>query len=96
MRQYRALPLNVLALSAAVLIAGCTSYYQIRDPESGYVYYTEDMKSLAGGAVRFTDAQTGNEVTLQDSAVEEISKDEFNIRRYQEPAPAGDSGGEAK
>jgi hypothetical protein len=96
MRQYRALPLNALALSVAVLIAGCTSYYQIRDPESGRIYYTDDMKTLEGGAVRFTDAQTGSEVTIQDSSIEEISKDEFNIRRYQEPAPAGDSSGEAK
>jgi hypothetical protein len=96
MRRHLALPMNMLLLFAVVLAGGCTSYYQIRDPDSGRTYYTDDMKTLEGGAVRFTDAQTGNEVTIQDSSVEEISEDEFNIRRYQPPAPAGDSGGEAK
>jgi hypothetical protein len=96
MRRYQVLPLNALLLSAAVLSGGCTSYYQIRDPESGHVYYADEMKTLEGGAVRFTDAQTGNEVTIQDSDIQEISEDEFNIRRYEEPAPAGESSGETK
>ena len=37
--------------------------------------------------MKFNDAQTGNEVTVQDSDIKEISEDEFNIRRSrQEPA----------
>ena len=91
MRRYQVLPLNALLLSAAVLSGGCTSYYQIRDPESGNVYYADDMKTLDGGAVRFTDAVTGNEVTVQDSDVKVISEEEFNIRRYgQEPEQSGE------
>jgi len=91
MRPYQALPVKVLLLSSVLLAGGCTSYYQIQDPESGHIYYADDIKTLDGGAVRFTDAQTGNEVTVQDSDIKEISEDEFNIRRYQEEAPAGEA-----
>jgi hypothetical protein len=84
-----------LLLSAALLAGGCTTYYQIRDPESGHVYYADDLDTLKGGAVRFTDAQTGTEVTVQNSDIKVIPKEEFNIRRY-EPVPAPEPAEEAK
>jgi hypothetical protein len=88
MTQSHLKPIYPLLLSAALLAGGCTTYYQVKDPESGHVYYADDLDTLKGGAVRFTDAQTGTEVTVQDSDVKVISKDEFNIRRYdQAPAP---------
>jgi hypothetical protein len=87
MTQYRAKAFLPLLLSAFLLAVGCTTYYQIQDPVTGDVYYADNMKTLDGGAVRFTDAQSGTEVTVQNSDVKEISEDEFNIRRY-EPAPA--------
>jgi hypothetical protein len=45
--------------------------------------------------VRFTDAHTGNEVTVQDSDIKEIPEEEFNIRRY-EQVPAQAPAEEAK
>ena len=84
-----------LLLSVAVLTGGCTTYYQVKDPDTGYVYYADDLKTLKGGAVRFTDAHTGNEVTVQDSDIKEIPEEEFNIRRY-EQVPAQAPAEEAK
>jgi hypothetical protein len=84
MTQYQLKPFYPLFLSVALMAVGCTTYYQIQDPESGHVYYADDLKTLDGGAVRFTDANTGNEVTVQDSDIKEIPEDEFNIRRYQQ------------
>ena len=76
-----------LPLAAALLVVGCTTYYQIQDPVTGDVYYADDIKTLDGGAVRFTDAESGTEVTVQNSDIKEISEEEFNIRRYgQEPS----------
>jgi len=82
-------------LSAALLAGGCTTYYQIQDPVTGGVYYADDIKTLDDGAVRFTNAQSGTEVTLQDSDIKEISEDEYNIRRY-ETEPARETSGETK
>ena len=81
-----------LLLSAALLAGGCTTYYQIQDPVTGDVYYADDIKTLDGGAVRFTDAQSGTEVTVQNSDIKEISEDEYNIRRYEPEAARGPSG----
>jgi len=85
-----------LLLSAALLAGGCTTYYQIQDPVTGDVYYADDIKTLDGGAVRFTDAQSGTEVTVQNSDIKEISEDEFNIRRYEPESTREEPSGETK
>jgi hypothetical protein len=64
------------ALACTVLLAGCGGYYTVRDPGSGTTYYTTDIDK-AGSAVQFKDAKTGSAITLQNSEVKEISKDEF-------------------
>jgi hypothetical protein len=63
-----------------VLLAGCFgSYYIVRDPASGTQYYTTDVgKAGVSGAVKFKDAKSGSEVTLQSSEVKEISKDDYS------------------
>jgi hypothetical protein len=94
MKRYPLKALYSLLLSAALLVGGCTTYYQIQDPVTGDVYYADDIKTLDGGAVRFTDAQSGTEVTVQNSDIKEISEEEFNIRRYETestPEPSGES-----
>jgi hypothetical protein len=58
-------------------IAGCGSYYQVRDPASDSLYYTTDIEKKREGAITFKDAKSGADVTLQNSEVKEISKDEF-------------------
>ena len=74
------------ATALTMLLAGCGSYYQVRDPASSKNYYTEDVDKT-GSAVKFKDAKTGSAVTLQNSEVKEISKDEFT-KGVAAPTPA--------
>ena len=60
-----------------LVLAGCGGYLQVIDPASKNTYYTEEVKEMKGGAVKFIDAKTGSQVTLQNSEVKEVSKDEF-------------------
>lgn len=71
-----------LAWMSSVLIAasvlGCSShYYKVTDPASGKVYYTTKVDNVRGGAVKFTDAMTGNSLTLQNSDVKEVSEQDY-------------------
>ncbi len=88
MTQYQAKAFRPLLFAVVLLAGGCTTYYQIQDPVTGDVYYADDIKTLDDGAVRFTDAQNGTEVTVQNSDIKEISEDEYNIRRYEPEQPA--------
>jgi hypothetical protein len=71
------------AVVLMMLLAGCfgsirSNYYMVRDPGSGTAYYTTEVdKAGSTGQVKFKDAKTGSAVTLQNSEVKEISKDEF-------------------
>jgi hypothetical protein len=68
----------VLVAGLALMSAACGSYYKVTDPASGRVYYTKDVSTERGGAIRFEDAGSGSEVTLQSSEVKQISSDEFD------------------
>lgn len=61
-------------------MAGCGFYYQVRDPAGSGVYYTTDLKKRPEGTIKFKDAKTGAEATLQNLEVKEISKDEFKAK----------------
>ena len=63
-------------LAFTVLLAGCAHYYKVSDPSTGKVYYTEDVKRN-GSAVEFKDAQSGSVVTLQNSSISDIDKQEY-------------------
>jgi hypothetical protein len=69
---------NAGALLALTLLAGCGSYYMVRDPSNGTIYYTSDVvRAGDAGAVRFRDEKTGKVVTIPQSEVKEIDKYEF-------------------
>lgn len=73
-------------VTAALLvmgIAGCTKYYQVKDPQSGMTYFTNDIDEKSSGAVRFEDAGSGSIVTLQNSEVKRIGKKEFQSGKAQ-------------
>ena len=70
--------LAVLLLAISLSLAGCVSYYRITDPVSGNVYYTKDIDHESGGAIVFKDEVSRREVTLQQSEVMEIKKDQFD------------------
>jgi uncharacterized protein YceK len=65
-----------LVVLAAVLMAGCASYYRVTDPGSGRAYYTEKVERK-NGTIMFKDATTGAEVTMTSSVVLEVSSEEF-------------------
>jgi len=65
-----------LGASCAALLAGCSSYYKVRDTSTGREYYTTDV-DRSGGAVQFKDGRTGNNVTLQSSEVTKIPSDVY-------------------
>ena len=71
----------VLAVIVAVLgiatLSGCASYYRVKDPATGAAYYTTDIERSDTGSVTFTDENTGSKVTIQNSEVTEINKEEF-------------------
>jgi hypothetical protein len=62
---------------AAVIMGGCTTYYQVREPSGGRAYYTTGIDSIREGAVKFRDDKSGSTVTLQNSEIREIPKDEY-------------------
>ena len=71
---------SVCVVGAALAIGGC-SHYKVTDPGSGKSYYTEYVCRHMGGGVSLTDARTGDKVTLQNSEVKEITKEEYMSNR---------------
>ena len=65
---------------AAVLSLGFTgcgsTYYLVKDPGSNTEYYTTSVKK-SGSAVEFKDSKTLTDMTLQNSQVSEITKDQY-------------------
>jgi hypothetical protein len=66
----------VLILGASVACGGA-KYYMVKDPSTGKVYYSQDVKKKEGGAVTLTDAQSQSTVTIQNSEVTEVSEQSF-------------------
>jgi uncharacterized protein YceK len=77
----------VACLICVVFLVGCGSYYKVTDPASKSIYYTEDIDQMKSGAVKFKDAKTGGEITLQSSEVKEIDSKEFE-EGIKPPQPA--------
>jgi len=77
----------VACLICVVFLVGCGSYYKVTDPASKSIYYTEDIDQMTSGAVKFKDAKTGGEITLQSSEVKEIDSKEFE-EGIKPPQPA--------
>ena len=82
MREKKTILCTVLVIFLMVSLSGCTTYYQVTDPTTDDVYYSTSVKKLSGGAVQIKDKKTGNEVTLQNSEVKKIEKEEFNQGIY--------------
>jgi hypothetical protein len=69
---------NGIMAAGLLLAVGCASYYQITDPTTGKVYYSDGLDQSSSGATVFTDAKTGAKITLQNSEVSKISEAQFN------------------
>jgi ABC-type enterochelin transport system substrate-binding protein len=67
----------VLAAVVACVMTGCSStYYVVKDPQSGNEYYTTDVKR-SGDKVTFKDARSRSTVSLSNSEVMQITADQF-------------------
>jgi len=66
---------TIVALTISVF--GCANYYKITDPQTGNVYYSQEIDEKDSGAISFKDAKTKNSVTIQSSEVIEVTGDEF-------------------
>jgi hypothetical protein len=77
-----------LALVAGGIVSGCTSYYEVTDPGTSRVYYTEKLDRRDSGTVRFKDARSGEEITLPASAIKEIPKEQYETDTAAAPTTA--------
>ena len=75
-----------------LLIFGCggKTYWMVNDLNTNKVYYTQGIDSLSSGAMKFTDARTGNTITLQNHGEKKMTEEEFkaavaNVEKSQEP-----------
>lgn len=75
MKQIR---LFIILFLSLLLVACGGGYYKVTDPSTDKVYYTKEVKKEKGGAVKLMDSNTGSSVTLQNSEVMEINKEEYN------------------
>lgn len=62
-----------------MMTAGCGKYYQVQDPTTDKIYYTNDV-DRAKGSITFQDSVTRKTVILQNSEVIEIPKEEFRAK----------------
>lgn len=67
----------------ALTVAGCGAYYKISDPGTGKTYYSDKINKK-NGSIEFKDAHTRSTVTLQNSEIIEVSKEEYkaNTPKY--------------
>jgi hypothetical protein len=82
----RQITVSLTGLVLAACLGGCTSYYKVTDPHSNKVYYTTDLKQNDSGSTTLKDARTGNMVTVQNSEVEKINKEEFQSGKQTPPS----------
>jgi hypothetical protein len=76
----------LMMAAVAATAGGCTSYYRVHDPTTGKDYYTTELKEKNGGATQLKDARTGGMVTVQNSEVHQINKEEFESGKNTAPA----------
>jgi uncharacterized protein YceK len=79
--------LSLVLAAGGVGLSGCTSYYRVTDPSTGRTYYTTEMKKKGDGAVQLRDGRTGQEVTIQNSEIAKVTKEEYESGRVSHGAP---------
>ncbi len=69
-----------ILLFSTFFLSGCTSYYKVKDTQSGSVYYTTEVDRSGSGRVEFKDAKTGWDVTILSAEVLEINEEEYKAK----------------
>ena len=77
----------LLGVIVGLSTTACTTYYKVTDPTTGKVYYTTELKHKDSGAATLKDARTGNKVSLQNSEIEQVKKEEFESGKAAPPPP---------
>lgn len=72
----RTLPRFLIAVIFGAALAACGGYYQVTDGNSGKSYYTKDV-DRDDGHVRFKDAVSGDDVSLDSSEVSEVTEQQY-------------------
>lgn len=68
---------TALILTVLLGLGACSgAYYLVTYPHTGREYYATAIER-SSGAIRFKDATTQSSVTLQNSEIIEISKDQY-------------------
>jgi len=67
----------LVILIAAGLVGGCSSFYEVTNLSTGTTYYTKKVKRLRDGSVEFRDEESRGTVTISESEIREIDRDEF-------------------
>jgi hypothetical protein len=79
-------PRYLLIAMSALMLSACTTYYMVKDPQTGKAFYTTEISQKKGQAVVFKDTASGAQITLQNSQVSEISKDQYKAAVAAPPA----------
>ena len=70
----------IATLAPATVLLGLAAcggnYYLVKDPHTGREYYTTAVER-SSGVIRFRDGKTQSTVTLQNSEIIEISRDQY-------------------
>jgi len=76
---------KILAAAALMALCGCASYFRVTDTTNGKVYITDSssMDRHLGGSLEFKDLKTGDEVTVQNTEVRQISSSDAKTELQQ-------------
>ena len=78
---------TILFFAVWTTLTACGHYYKVTDPGSGKVYYTQRIDNVQGGAVKFKNDMTHDSMTIQNSAVHEISKTDYKAGLVSQAKP---------
>ncbi len=75
--------MSLACVMLGIVVSCAGNYYKVTDPTTNKSFYTSDLQRRSSGSVTFTDARTGNQVMLQNSNTEQITKQQFENARNQ-------------
>lgn len=75
---------RLIVIASAIVVLGATTgcrsrgYFAVTVPESGHVYFTRKINRKPGGAIRFTDKETGAKVRLMQYEIERVDRHTYS------------------
>lgn len=74
-----------MIIGVLLCVAACGGgYYKVKDLNTEKTYYTKQIDQIENGAVKFEDPQTKSILTIQNSEVTAINKEEFKANTAKE------------